>query len=298
MERAELELWHTRKDLKNLDSLRSKGPIVLVPTMGALHQGHLSLVERASELGTAVVTIFVNPTQFGPNEDFDSYPRTLDRDLELLKDYPVAGVFAPEVSEIYGAPQGVMVQPGHRGMGLCGGSRPDHFSGVLTVVAKLFGLVQPDIAIFGRKDAQQCLVIGQMVEDLKMNIELIDAPTLRESDGLAMSSRNRYLSNEQRQQALCLSQALNKAKDLLVKGCCQRKEIVGTMEEILQTADALDYAEVRQVPNLEIEETLTGKILLAVAAKVGPARLIDNLVLELKNNQVADSYLLGTGRKS
>ncbi len=279
--------------------LKQDGPLVLVPTMGALHEGHLDLVRLGSQLGQVVVTVFVNPTQFGPNEDFGSYPRTLERDLELLSQLPVAGVFSPDTSEIYGAGLEVTVQPGHRGLGLCGGDRPGHFAGVLTVVAKLFGLIQPDIAIFGRKDAQQCLVIGQMVEDLKMPIQLVDASTRREPDGLAMSSRNRYLSESQRRQALCLSKALQAGKEAIVDGCRSRSEIQNTMLDLLQEADLVEYAEVRQVPGLGDDEIISGRTLLAVAAKVGPARLIDNFVLEINpENMVTDSYLLGTGRES
>ncbi len=293
-----MKLWHTRDDLQALQSLRKDGPLVLVPTMGALHEGHLDLVRLGSELGQVVVTVFVNPTQFGPNEDFSSYPRTLESDLELLSKLPVSGVFAPATKEIYGSDLEVTVQPGNRGMGLCGGDRPGHFAGVLTVVAKLFGLTQPDVAIFGRKDAQQCLVIGQMVEDLKMSIQLVDAPTRRETDGLAMSSRNRYLSADQRRQALCLSRALSAGKQSMENGCRSRAEVQQTILDILQDADQVEYAEVRQVPDLGKNEILAGKILLAVAARVGPARLIDNFVLQINDKQVTDSYLLGTGRKS
>ena len=271
---------------------------MLVPTMGALHEGHLDLVRQGAEMGQVVVTIFVNPTQFGPNEDFGSYPRTLQRDLELLANLPVAGVFAPETREIYGSGLEVTIQPGNRGQGLCGGDRPGHFAGVLTVVAKLFGLICPDLAIFGRKDAQQCLVIGQMVENLKMSIQLVDAPTRREPDGLAMSSRNRYLSVQQRDQALCLSKALEAGKKLIVNGCRDSLDIQKAMMEILKESDLVEYAEVRHVPNLEVKKTVSGRTLLAVAAKVGPARLIDNFVLQVNDNQVTDSYLLGTGRNS
>lgn len=292
-----MELWHNRQDLNALNVLKKNAPLVLVPTMGALHEGHLDLVRLGSELGNVVVTIFVNPTQFAPHEDFGSYPRTLERDMELLSKLPVAGIFAPETAEIYGDNQEATVQPGHRGQGLCGGDRPGHFAGVLTVVAKLFGLVQPDVAIFGRKDAQQCLVIGQMVEDLKMPIQLVDAPTRREPDGLAMSSRNRYLSADQRRQALCLSQALSAGKKALQEGCRSRSEIQKTMLLVLRAADQVEYAEVRQVPNLGEDEILSGRTLLAVAARVGPARLIDNFVLQITPNQVTDSHLLGTGRK-
>jgi len=292
-----LQIWHTKEDLQALSDIRKAGPLVLVPTMGALHEGHLDLVRFGATLGQVVVTVFVNPTQFGPNEDFSSYPRTLEHDLELLSPLSVAGVFAPPMTEIYGEGAEVTVQPGHRGQGLCGGDRPGHFAGVLTVVAKLFGLIGPDVAIFGRKDAQQCLVIGQMVQDLKMPIELVDVPTRRETDGLAMSSRNRYLSTRQREQALCLSRALTRGKELLKEGCRDRQSILVAMKEILSSADQVEYAEVRQVPDLAETEKISGRTLLAVAARVGPARLIDNFVLEVNENKVSDSYLLGTGRK-
>jgi pantoate--beta-alanine ligase len=293
-----LELWHTKDDLRSLDRIKKEGPIVLVPTMGALHEGHLSLVRQGAAFGNVVVTIFVNPTQFGPSEDFESYPKTLQQDLDLLSDLPVAGVFAPGMEEIYGPGQEVIIQPGHRSRDLCGSGRPGHFAGVLTVVAKLFGLVGPDVAIFGRKDAQQCLVIGQMVENLKMPIRLIDVATRREKDGLALSSRNRYLSIEQREQALCLHRSLTSGRHLLEAGCRNRAQVVEAMQIPLQAADRVEYCEVRQVPDLEISENIQGTTLLAVAAKVGPARLIDNFVLEVDNKQVSDGFLLGTGRKS
>ncbi len=292
-----MELWHNQQDLEQLAVLRKKGPVVLVPTMGALHPGHLSLVRQGAELGSVVVSIFVNPTQFGPKEDFHSYPNTLDQDLKQLSELPVAGVFAPPVSEIYGSGQEVTINPGHRSQGLCGAGRPGHFAGVLTVVAKLFGLIGPDIAVFGRKDAQQCLVIGQMVEDLKMRVQLKDFATCREDDGLALSSRNRYLSPAQRKQALCLHQALQNGRQMLEKGCRNRSEVQEAMVFALERADSVDYAEVRQIPDLGEPEEIRGKILLAVAAKVGPARLIDNFVLEVTNQGVCDSFLLGTGRK-
>ncbi len=277
-----------------LNQLRSEGALVLVPTMGALHEGHLSLVKQGATLGPAVVSIFVNPTQFGPSEDFDSYPRDLESDLALLEPLGVSAVFAPDVKDMYGRDGEVTVQPGSRGLGLCGADRPGHFAGVLTVVAKLFGLLQPDIAIFGRKDAQQCLVIRQMVEDLKMPVRLIDGITVREPDGLAMSSRNRYLDPAQRKQALCLSQALNQAENLMRQGERSSEDLTSAMLDVLAEADAVEYAEIRSVPDLEITPTVDGMTVLAVAAKVGPARLIDNLVLNLEGSQVSPGYLLGT----
>ncbi len=279
--------------LHHLNKFRADGSLVLVPTMGSLHEGHLSLVRQAGEIGSVVVSIFVNPTQFAPHEDFDAYPRNLEADLALLEPLNVAAVFAPAVEDIYGSSGGVSVHPGSRGVGLCGADRPGHFSGVLTVVAKLFGLIQPNVAIFGRKDAQQCLVIRQMVEDLFMPIRLVDGETVRENDGLALSSRNRYLDTSQRHQALCLSRALNRGRQLLVAGERNCQVLVSAMEKELAQSDALEYAEVRQVPNLLQKDSAEGTTLLAVAAKVGPARLIDNMVLEITDSDVRDGYLLG-----
>jgi pantoate--beta-alanine ligase len=278
-----------------LDDLRAQDrPLVLVPTMGALHEGHLSLVRQGAELGPVVVSIFVNPTQFGPGEDFESYPRDLQSDLDLLEPLGVDAVFAPQVHEVYGREDGVRVQPGHRARGLCGEDRPGHFAGVLTVVAKLFGLVRPDLAIFGRKDAQQCLVIGQMVDELHLPVRLIDGVTVREPDGLAMSSRNRYLGTEDRQRALCLSGALKEAEALIMAGERSAEALEKAMLENLGPSDRPEYAQVRQVPDLEKPDQISGMTLLAVAARVGPARLIDNLVLDIRPEGVRPGQLLGS----
>ena len=291
-----MEILRTTESLGYLDHLRGARPLVLVPTMGALHEGHLSLVRQGAEMGAVIVSIFVNPTQFGPGEDLDSYPRDLEADLDLLRPLDVAAVFCPSVAQMYGHEDGVTIQPGYRGRGLCGGDRPGHFAGVLTVVAKLFGLVRPDVAIFGRKDAQQCLVIRQMVEDLKMPVKLVDGVTVREKDGLALSSRNRYLNPAERRQALCLSRALTRGEELLQSGERKRSVVVEALLEVLSAADSVEYAEVRGVPDLEETRLIDGMILLAVAARVGPARLIDNLVLDVKNDGVFPGHLLGTGK--
>ena len=288
-----MEICRTSDELAGLASLRVDKPLVLVPTMGALHEGHLSLVRLGREIGPVVVSIFVNPTQFGEGEDFDAYPRDMEADLSMLESLGVEAVFAPGMSEMYGEDGEVTVMPGRRALGLCGGDRPGHFTGVLTVVAKLFGAVRPDVAIFGRKDAQQCLVIAQMVEDLKMSVWLIDGPTIRESDGLALSSRNRYLDTEQREQALCLFRALTAGRRLLAAGERGRDAITAAMLRELAAADQLEYAEVRRVPGLENDNRVNGRVVLAVAAKVGPARLIDNFALEVTDNGVADGFLLG-----
>jgi pantoate--beta-alanine ligase len=288
-----LLLLRTRTELAQLDALRGDRPLVLVPTMGALHEGHLSLVRRGRELGPVVVSIFVNPTQFGPGEDLSAYPRDLDGDLDMLRGEAAAGVFAPDVSEVYGGPDEVTVQPGGRARGLCGEKRPGHFAGVLTVVAKLFGMVRPDVAVFGRKDAQQCLVIDQMVRDLCLPVKLIDAPTVREADGLAMSSRNRYLQGEDRRRALCLRRALDRGRDLLAAGERDRAAVEAAMLAELAASDAPDYAVLRTVPDLDAPDQAAGRVLLAVAAKVGPARLIDNHALRVSDGGVDDDCLLG-----
>jgi len=287
-----MEVCRTPDELAALRKGKGPGPLVLVPTMGALHEGHLSLVEAGLRFGPVVVSIFVNPTQFGEGEDFESYPRDLDHDLALLEPLGVEAVFTPGVREMYAATGEVTVQPGRRAEGLCGASRPGHFAGVLTVVAKLFGAVQPDVAVFGRKDAQQCLVIGQMVADLKMPIHLIDAPTIREPDGLAMSSRNRYLDATDRKRALCLHRALEAGRTLLGEGERDRQAVIAAMRKELAASDTLEYAEVRGVPDLEIRPTVEGRTLLAVAARVGPARLIDNFVLDVTAKTVNEGHLL------
>jgi pantoate--beta-alanine ligase len=276
-----VDLIRTRDGLAALAALRAGGPLVLVPTMGALHEGHLSLVRRAGELGPVVVSIFVNPTQFGPAEDYDGYPRDLDRDLAALADLSVAAVFAPSVAEMYRAPGGVTVAPGPRAEVLCGARRPGHFQGVLTVVAKLFHLVGPDVAVFGRKDGQQCLVIEEMVRDLDFPVALVDVPTRREDDGVAMSSRNRYLDEDQRRRAACLWRALRAAVGRLDEGERGTAALEDTLALHLAPADAVDYAEIRTVPDLTRPERVAGKVIVAVAAHVGPARLIDNLVLDV-----------------
>jgi pantoate--beta-alanine ligase len=282
------------EELTLLDTWRRPGPLVLVPTMGALHEGHLSLVRQGAALGKVVVTIFVNPTQFGPNEDFGAYPRDLDGDLARLEREPVVAVFAPPVGDVYGDPGEVTVRAGRRADGLCGAARPGHFDGVLTVVAKLFGMVRPDLAIFGSKDAQQCLVIEQMVADLRLPVSLIDAPTIREPDGLAMSSRNRYLNPAQRDRGLCLHRALADGRALLAAGRRGSGEIEAAMRAALGPAESIDYAALRTLPELrETDRVPDGPLVLAVAARVGPARLIDNVALRVGPQAVTEIRLLG-----
>ncbi len=291
-----MELLRTRADLAQLAPLRSGGRLALVPTMGALHAGHLSLVERAAAAGPVVVSIFVNPTQFAPGEDFARYPRELERDLELLRPLDPAAVFAPPLAVMYPHPAGASVEPGPRADGLCGARRPGHFRGVATVVVKLLNLVGPATAVFGRKDAQQCLVLDEVVRDLDLPVRLIDAPTLREPDGLAMSSRNRYLEGDDRRRATCLWRALQAARRELAAG----ERGIAPLEELLALhladADVVEYAEVRRVPDLSRPQRAEGRLLLAIAARVGPARLIDNLVLDVEPHGVSAASLLEGGQ--
>jgi pantoate--beta-alanine ligase len=291
-----MELLRTRGDLHRFRRERDPArPLVLVPTMGALHAGHLALVERGAAIGDVLVTVFVNPTQFGPGEDYDAYPRDLDADLARLEPHRPAAVFAPSRREMYPRDVGVSVQPGPAADGLCGASRPGHFAGVLTVVLKLLNLTGPDVAIFGRKDAQQCLVIGEMVRDLDVPVVLVDHPTVREPDGLAMSSRNAYLSPEARTRALALWRALAGARDALASGERRVAVLETTMRAELAATDRVEYAEIRRVPDLAKLDEARGRLLLAVAARVEPARLIDNLVLDVTPDGVGESSLFAQG---
>lgn len=291
-----MELLRTRADLARLAPLRERGVLALVPTMGALHAGHLGLVRAAAAHGAVVVSIFVNPTQFGPGEDLAAYPRDLDADLALLAPLGVAAVFAPAVGDMYGHPGGVTVRPGPRAEPLCGAARPGHFAGVLTVVAKLFHLLRPGVALFGRKDAQQCLVIDEMVRDLDFPVRLVDVPTVREPDGVAMSSRNRYLSGPDRARAACLWRGLQAARARLAAGERDRAALEAALREPLAAADAVEYAELRSLPDLERRDAAEGRVLLAVAARVGTTRLIDNLALRVEPAGVAECALLADGR--
>jgi pantoate--beta-alanine ligase len=260
--------------------------LVLVPTMGALHEGHASLFRIARERaggGKVVVSVFVNPLQFGPGEDLDRYPRTLDSDLALCAREGVDVVFAPSVEEVYpgGDPQ-VTVDPGPLGGQLEGASRPGHFAGVLTVVAKLFGLVRPDVGVFGQKDYQQLVLIRQMSRDLCLGVEVVGAETVREPDGLALSSRNRYLDAAQRSQALLLSRALRTAQDAAASGARSAEQAALAVLATDPGVD-VDYLAIRSADLGPVPDTMSrpieGRVL--VAARVGSTRLIDNLPLPL-----------------
>jgi pantoate--beta-alanine ligase len=271
-----------RKELK-----KQTGTIGFVPTMGYLHQGHLSLVERArKENDVVVLSIFVNPLQFGPNEDYDRYPRDLDRDAELAEKAGVDFIFHPDVQEMY--PEAPLTQVNVKQITerLCGKSRPGHFAGVATVVSKLFHIIQPDRAYFGLKDAQQVAVIEQMVRDLHFPVTIVPCPIVREEDGLAMSSRNVYLSPEEREQALVIYQALQQAKERVEKGeLVEARDVIRFISEQIETRPLarIEYVEAVSYPKLEPVERLDRPpVLVAVAVHFGKTRLIDNFLYEGK----------------
>lgn len=276
---------HTRAELvAALDETRARGGrVALVPTMGALHAGHAALVDEARsrvEPGDAVVvSIFVNPLQFGPGEDLDRYPRTFEADLDVCREHGADVVFAPSVEEVYpnGDPQ-VTVEPGPLGAVLEGATRPGHYRGVLTVVAKLFGLVRPDLAVFGQKDYQQLVLIRRMAADLCMGVDVVGAATVREDSGLALSSRNAYLDADQRRLALALSRALRAGADAGSRGA---ERVLADATAVLDAAEGvdLDYLALTG-PGLE-EAPEHGEARLLVAARVGPTRLIDNTEIHL-----------------
>ena len=262
---------------------RAGKSIGLVPTMGYLHEGHLSLVEKARvENDRVVVSIFVNPTQFGPGEDSQRYPRDLPRDLDLCARAGVGLVFTPEPSEMYPAGFQTRVEVESLSQGLCGGSRPGHFRGVATVVAKLFAIVQPDRAYFGEKDAQQLRVIERMTMDLSLPVRIVPVPTLRESDGLAMSSRNVYLGAEERRAALVLYRALMLARDLTAAGMRQAAEIKRRMLSLIEAEPMarLDYLAIVDSDTLVPVEELQKPVLIALAVYIGKTRLIDNITVQ------------------
>jgi pantoate--beta-alanine ligase len=268
-----------------LNVVRREGKrIGLVPTMGALHEGHLSLVHTArAECDYTVVSIFVNPSQFGPSEDLAAYPRTLDADLSLLAGCQTDLVFAPENEEVYALGHATWVEVGAVALPLEGTFRPGHFRGVATIVLKLLNMVQPDMAFFGQKDYQQALVIRRMVADLNVPVEIRVCPIVREPDGLALSSRNRYLSPAARQRAVLLWKSLQLAGELIASGQRSASVIASRMRELIQTAkDArVDYVALVDPDTLEPVGTIAGRTLAVLAVKIENTRLIDNCILEL-----------------
>jgi len=258
--------------------------IGFVPTMGYLHEGHLALMRKARELADVVVlSIFVNPTQFGQNEDLDKYPRDFDRDSQLADEVGVDVIYFPQPEEMYPAGYQTSISLASLPTVLCGKSRPVHFGGVATVCCKLFNIVQPHFAVFGKKDYQQFLVVSRMVKDLNMDLEIIGSPTVREADGLAMSSRNVYLTPEQRAQAPALIEALGHAEKMVAAGHRDRDEVLAEVRRIIESRpDArIDYVELRTLPDLaDADAKPAGPHLLALAVFFGKTRLIDNTVLE------------------
>lgn len=282
-------LCKTVEELRNEIAIaKTAGKTIgLVPTMGALHEGHASLIKAANqENDVVVVSVFVNPTQFGPTEDLDSYPRTLEADCKLAEAQGAEIVFAPAPKEMYPSEDMTWVEvTGDVTKVLCGRSRPIHFRGVTTVVSKLFNLAQPDRAYFGQKDAQQVQVLTRMVKDLFFNLQLRIMPIVREADGLAKSSRNTYLSAEERQAGLILSKSLKQAQEMFAAGERDPQKLVAATTAMITTepmAD-IDYVEIYQMPDLnECQEQLVGQNLLALAVRFGKTRLIDNTILEVK----------------
>ncbi|HYN14216.1 MAG TPA: pantoate--beta-alanine ligase [Terriglobales bacterium] len=253
-----------------------------VPTMGALHAGHISLVRAARRQCDAVaVSIFVNPTQFGPREDFSKYPRTLERDRELLEAEGVAILFAPATEEMYPAGSTTFVTVEGLSEKLCGRSRPGHFRGVATVVSKLFNLVEPDLAFFGQKDSAQAVIIRRMVRDLDLDVEIVVCPIVREPDGLALSSRNAYLDPRQRKQATVLHRALMRVQMLADRGESDSARLIAAALEVFREEPEvrLDYFEIVDTETLDPVADTSQGALVAVAAFVGTTRLIDNIVL-------------------
>lgn len=265
-------------------SLRSKGCLIgLVPTMGCLHEGHLSLIDIAREKADKViVSIFVNPAQFGPNEDFDRYPRILEEDLELCRQKGVEIAFNPNISEMYPEGYSTYVEEGHISEDLCGISRPNHFRGVATVCLKLFNITRPDFAVFGQKDAQQCAVIKKMATDLNLPIEIVVGSTLRDADGLATSSRNRYLTSMQRSDALTIPYALGAGKKLVEEGVRNVDRVVAEVTHHLSQCRRIRMLYVKVVDRETMEparEIEPGRHIIVLAAWVDQIRLIDNIDL-------------------
>jgi pantoate--beta-alanine ligase len=285
-------LLRTREELFSFRSGLG-GPLVLVPTMGALHDGHRTLlraaIRAAAGAGTVLVSVFVNPLQFGPGEDLDRYPRTLDDDLKMCAEEGVAAVFAPSAAEMYpgGAPL-VTVDPGPSGAVLEGAFRPGFFGGVLTVVLKLFSLVRPAVAVFGEKDAQQLAMVRRMVSDLDLGVTILPVPTVRDADGLAMSSRNRYLSAAERETALALPRALRAGELAAWAG---PDAVLAAARQVLSQAPgvAVDYLSLVDPATFEPYQG-NGPAVLAVAARVGTTRLIDNVRIELSGGRGAADH--------
>ena len=257
--------------------------IGLVPTMGALHIGHVALIEAARRrCEFVVVSLFVNPTQFGPGEDFNNYPRPFEQDIAICRQHGAAVVFAPSPSEMYPRESLTWVSVTGITEHLCGRSRPNHFRGVTTVCTKLFNIVGPDVAFFGQKDAQQATVIRRMVADLNMPLEIVVCPTVRQGDGLAVSSRNQYLSEQQREDATVIYRALQEGRQMIESGATDAGLVRARIEAVMARVPAMqtEYISLVDPETLEDVECITGAVLIAIAARLGPARLIDNIMVD------------------
>ncbi len=269
--------------------------IAFVPTMGALHDGHRSCVDVAGRLSDlVVVSVFVNPTQFGPGEDFSKYPRPLEKDFDICRGWGVDAVFAPETREVYPVEQNVWVEVERFSRPLCGRTRVGHFRGVATVVLKLFNIVQPDTAVFGQKDAQQAVVIREMTKQLDLSVSIALSPTVREADGLAMSSRNAYLSRDERASASWIYRSLRLGKDILGSGERDPEKVVGEVRRHLESHEIrnIEYIELVNAGDLSVPARVEGKVLIAVAARVGTTRLIDNLCLDIRQGGGVEEAML------
>lgn len=279
-----IQLAKTIKEVREIVSQwRKQGlKVGLVPTMGYLHEGHKSLIKRSGENDRTVVSVFVNPIQFGPNEDFASYPRDLERDMKKCEEAGADLVFAPEASEMYAGDFSTYVDMTGPTNELCGLKRPGHFRGVCTVVSKLFNIVLPDKAYFGQKDAQQLAVIKRMARDLSFGIEIVGCPIIREEDGLAKSSRNTYLSSDERSAATVISKALSIGNELIVNGETNAETVLKVITEKIESEPLarIDYVKAVDADSIEPIQTVSGRVLFAVAVYIGKTRLIDNFIAE------------------
>ncbi len=280
-----MEVAKTIESVRGLvKAARSAGKkIGFVPTMGALHIGHISLIEAAlKDCDFVVVSIFVNPTQFGPGEDFEKYPRPLKADLEICEKVGVDVVFVPTPEQMYPGKNIIWVNVEKLTETLCGRSRPGHFRGVTTVCAKLFNIVAPDVAFFGQKDAQQAIVIKRMVADLNVPLEIVVCPTVREPNGLAVSSRNKYLTEEQKQEASYIYKSLQKCREMIDAGTKDAGKIIGEMRKVLNQVPEIEieYVSIVDAESLQGINHIAGTVLTAVAVRIGTARLIDNILVD------------------
>lgn len=281
-----MQLFHTIQDVR--DYVRTQKAlgrsVALVPTMGALHEGHLTLIRTAkSQCDVVIVSVFVNPTQFGPNEDYDAYPRTLEADCTNAEKAGASAVFAPSPTEMY--PDGFATTVTVSGITdlLCGAQRPGHFAGVALVVTKLFNIVQPDRAFFGQKDAQQVLVIRRFTADLNIPVEIVTVPIVRDENGLALSSRNQYLSAEEKAAALVLSRSLKIAEEAVRQGEVRTSILTDLVVRTIEAEPlaTIDYVHIYAYPSLDVTDTIEPSALLALAVRIGATRLIDNTILEV-----------------